>query len=469
MNTDHELEKSPANGWRENLKSRNGFRWSCWDFMIGLIACVAGFYLSPSNSDAMSLHFFLSCVVPFALLLSFFSKLCGVPPPCQSAGMGRYDLCVSAGIAVTISFIVILLFIYIKSATPCGRYIMGFMTLLAFAGMVVPRLLVASMVEIVPSRVMVLNAGPLGQEFCRRLVDAANFEVIGILDCQPENQDKMICNCPIVGSLKTMDYEDLNKFSPDMVVVCSSGEIQPECVTKLLNLPLHGIEVLTKAAFIETYFQEVSVRYANLNSFAAKSSLPGNTSIFIAKRMMDILGAIIGLVLTLAAWPFIALAIKLDSPGPILLKQVRVGHMGKNFEILKFRTMRQDAEKDGAQWAVEGDSRITRIGKFLRVSRLDEIPQLWNVLRGDMSLVGPRPERPEFVSNLVHEVPFYERRHLVPPGLTGWAQIRYKYGASNEDALRKLQFDLYYIRHLSLGLDLQIMIKTIPMMMKGSR
>ena len=165
---------------------------------------------------------------------------------------------------------------------------------------------------------------------------------------------------------------------------------------------------------------------------------------FAAKRVLDVVGALTGLLLTLPFWPILAAAIKLSSPGPVFFSQTRVGFRGRNFEMLKFRTMRQDAEKDGAQWAVEGDPRVTRFGRFLRTARLDELPQLINVLRGDMALVGPRPERPEFVCDLVHEVPFYARRHLVPPGLTGWAQIRFPYGASKEDALRKLQFDLYY-------------------------
>lgn len=189
----------------------------------------------------------------------------------------------------------------------------------------------------------------------------------------------------------------------------------------------------------------------------------------VFKRGFDIIGAVTGLLLTLPIWPIIALAIRLESPGPILFRQIRGGLHGTCFEILKFRSMRQNAEQNGVQWAVKNDPRVTQQCKFLRLSRIDEIPQLWNVLRGDMALVGPRPERPEFVEELTEEIPFYGRRHMVPPGLTGWAQIRYRYGATKEDALRKLQFDLYYIRHLSPGFDFQIILKTIPMMMKGSR
>ncbi len=160
--------------------------------------------------------------------------------------------------------------------------------------------------------------------------------------------------------------------------------------------------------------------------------------------------------------PFIILAIKIDSPGPFLFKQIRVGKNGKDFLAMKFRTMRQDAEKNGPQWALKDDPRVTRIGKFLRKFRIDEIPQLINVLKGEMSLIGPRPERPEFVSQLKKQIPFYEERLLVKPGLTGWAQVMGPaYGGSEKESLEKLQYDLFYIKNRSLGLDLSIALKTI--------
>jgi lipopolysaccharide/colanic/teichoic acid biosynthesis glycosyltransferase len=166
--------------------------------------------------------------------------------------------------------------------------------------------------------------------------------------------------------------------------------------------------------------------------------------------------------------PFVFLAIKLDSPGPVLYRQERVGRGGKPFFCYKFRTMRQDAEADtGPTWALDDDPRITRIGRFLRTSRIDEIPQLWCVLRGDMAFVGPRPERPEFVEWLSKQLPYYGVRHMVRPGITGWAQVRYKYGNTIEDAKEKLQFDLFYIKNASLGLDVFIMFQTIKIVLLG--
>jgi lipopolysaccharide/colanic/teichoic acid biosynthesis glycosyltransferase len=172
---------------------------------------------------------------------------------------------------------------------------------------------------------------------------------------------------------------------------------------------------------------------------------------------------VIGMVIAIPLMAAVALAIKASSPGPIFYHQRRVGQHGRIFVVHKFRSMRTDAEAGtGPVWASkEGDPRVTAIGRFLRRSRVDELPQLWNVLKGDMSLVGPRPERPEFVQELTKQIPFYGQRHVVRPGLTGWAQVKYTYGASTEDALEKLQYDLFYIKHLSIPLDLFVMLLTV--------
>lgn len=186
------------------------------------------------------------------------------------------------------------------------------------------------------------------------------------------------------------------------------------------------------------------------------------------KHLLDFLAAAIGLVLSLPFIPLIALAIKLDSPGPVFFTQVRIGVLGKPFLAGKFRSMVLGAEQDGQpQWAQKNDPRVTKVGKLLRKIRFDEIPQLWNILRGEMSFVGPRPERPEFVKNLQSMIPFYNERHLVKPGLTGWAQINFQYGASAGDALKKLQYDLFYIKNRSFPLDIGIMLKTINLILTG--
>ncbi|UCG33061.1 MAG: sugar transferase [Phycisphaerales bacterium] len=178
------------------------------------------------------------------------------------------------------------------------------------------------------------------------------------------------------------------------------------------------------------------------------------------KRIFDVLVASIGLLVSLVLTPVIALAIRLDSPGPIFYSQDRIGLKGRVFRLHKFRTMTTNAEGGGIVWSFKGDKRVTRVGRFLRRTRLDELPQFWNILRGQMSIVGPRPERPEFVAQLAEAIPFYDQRHLIMPGLTGWAQVNYRYGSCTEDARWKLEYDLYYMKHMSLELDLLILLRT---------
>jgi len=188
----------------------------------------------------------------------------------------------------------------------------------------------------------------------------------------------------------------------------------------------------------------------------------------LCKRILDITASLFGLVFFLPLIPCIILAIKLDSPGPILFRQTRVGQGDRPFTLMKFRSMRQDAEAEtGAVWSQDNDARITRVGSVLRRSRLDEIPQLLNILKGDMSLVGPRPERPEFVNKLKKMIPYYSERHYIKPGLTGWAQVCYSYGSSIEDAIEKLRYDMYYIKNISIILDMYIIIKTFSVVLLG--
>jgi exopolysaccharide biosynthesis polyprenyl glycosylphosphotransferase len=189
--------------------------------------------------------------------------------------------------------------------------------------------------------------------------------------------------------------------------------------------------------------------------------------LMFSKRTLDILISLIILVVFSPVLLLVGLAIFLESGSPVLFRQERVGLHGRTFQVLKFRSMRHDAETDGPKWATRDDARITRIGKFLREYRLDEFPQLVNVLRGDMSLVGPRPERPEFVHMLGEKIPFYHERHTIRPGLTGWAQIKYQYGSSVKDAKIKLEFDLFYIKHLSLFLDMVIVLQTVQVVLSG--
>jgi len=239
-------------------------------------------------------------------------------------------------------------------------------------------------------------------------------------------------------------------------------------VEELLDLRLGGVKVEEATSWLEKISGRIEVDQLYPSWLIFAEGFRFSSFFRLVRRLLNFSVALIALLLSLPLLPFIVLAVKLGSPGPALYRQQRVGRRGKVFYCYKFRTMRQDAEADtGATWAADDDPRITRVGKFLRASRLDEIPQLWCVLKGDMHFVGPRPERPEFVEWLSKEIRYYGVRHMVRPGITGWAQVQYKYGNTLDDAREKLQYDLFYIKNASIGLDLWIMFQTIKIVLLG--
>ena len=252
------------------------------------------------------------------------------------------------------------------------------------------------------------------------------------------------------------------------VIVAMSDRRGTLPVLEMLQLRLNGIKIEEATSWLEKISGRIEVDNLYPSWLIFADGFRFSASFLVLRRIIAILASGVILLVVLPVIPFVILAIKLDSRGPVLYRQKRVGLGSKVFYCYKFRTMRQDAEVDtGATWALDDDPRITRIGKFLRTARLDEIPQLWCVLKGDMSFVGPRPERPEFVEMLAREIPFYEVRNAVRPGITGWAQVRYKYGNTVEDSKEKLQYDLYYIKNMSLGLDVMIMFQTIKIVLLG--
>ncbi len=247
----------------------------------------------------------------------------------------------------------------------------------------------------------------------------------------------------------------------DRIIVAMEDRRGSMPVRELLNLRLRGVVIQDANFLMERLLGRLPLDGLNPSTLIFTHGFNVKASQQIVRRLVSILVSFVGLTVCLPFIPFIMLAVRLSSPGPIFFKQTRVGLRGRPFSVIKFRTMSQDAEANGAAWATKDDPRVTRLGKFMRKTRLDEIPQLWNVLRGEMGFVGPRPERPEFVQWLNTEIPFYELRHIIRPGITGWAQVRYRYGASLEETKRKLEYDLYYVKHLSIGLDLLIMFETI--------
>jgi len=259
------------------------------------------------------------------------------------------------------------------------------------------------------------------------------------------------------------DLRSFRKTKPriDRVIVAMEDRRGLMPVRELLDLRLSGVVIEDASFLMERLLGRLPLDGLNPSALIFTHGFNVKASQQITRRLVSIMVSFIGLAICLPFIPFIILAVRLSSPGPIFFRQTRVGLRGRPFSVIKFRTMRQDAEANGAVWATKNDSRVTSLGRFMRKTRLDEIPQLWNVLRGEMGFVGPRPERPEFVNWLTSEIPFYELRHIIRPGITGWAQVRYQYGASLEETKRKLEYDLYYVKHLSIGLDLLIMFETI--------
>ncbi|MFH1154663.1 MAG: TIGR03013 family XrtA/PEP-CTERM system glycosyltransferase [Pseudomonadota bacterium] len=243
-------------------------------------------------------------------------------------------------------------------------------------------------------------------------------------------------------------------------------------IDKLVTCKLMGVRIIDYPTFFETMTGKLPVEDINPSWLVQSNGFLITPFIRIMKRIIDIVFATIGLACVLPFFPLVALLIKLDSPGPVFYLQERVGANSRHFIIIKFRSMTQDAEKEtGAAWALENDPRITSLGAFMRKTRIDELPQLVNVLKGDMSFIGPRPERPEFVEQISKVAPYYLERHAVKPGITGWAQVMYPYGASLGDSVEKLRYDLYYINNLSFFLDILIVLETVKVVLfrKGGR
>jgi sugar transferase (PEP-CTERM system associated) len=254
----------------------------------------------------------------------------------------------------------------------------------------------------------------------------------------------------------------------DRVVVNLSDARGKLPMDKLLEMRLDGIRFDHLASVYEQHTGRIAIENLRPSWFIFSDGFTKTRLLNASKRAADVIGAGFALVLALPLMAAVAAVVRMTSPGPVLYRQRRVGQHGRVFTLRKFRSMREDAEAaTGAVWAGVRDERVTVVGRVLRRSHLDELPQLWNILIGDMSLVGPRPERPEFVKDLTRAIPFYGQRHVVKPGLTGWAQVCYPYGASVDDSMRKLQYDLFYIKHMSVGVDAYVVLKTIKNVLQG--
>ena len=318
-------------------------------------------------------------------------------------------------------------------------------------------------------RILIVGSGEHAVEVAREVLNRpdAGFRIVGFVGTNSELLGKSLINPRVIGL--TEHLESIVKREGIDRIVVAMGERRGQLPTdRLLQLSLAGNVSIEEGA---TFYERVSGRVSlnmirpSLLIFSGRGRQAKLTT--ISRNTVHWLVALIGFLLCVPIMIVTALLIKVDSRGPVFYKQERVGKNGRRFVLMKFRSMKVDAEKSGPVWASKSDDRTTRVGRIIRKVRIDEIPQFLNILKGEMSFVGPRPERPHFVAQLAEEIPYYEQRHLIAPGLTGWAQIKYPYGASIEDARQKLQYDLFYIKNYSLILDAIIMFETIKIILFG--
>jgi exopolysaccharide biosynthesis polyprenyl glycosylphosphotransferase len=313
-------------------------------------------------------------------------------------------------------------------------------------------------------RVLLVGAGKSGETLVKVINELwpPPFYLVGLIDDDPDKNGVKIDNYPVLGASDCI-LEIIERESVSDIVVAISGEMQGTTFQILLDAQERGVEISRMPVIYEELLSRVPIRLLEthwiLRSFIDQSRVNGFYQ--LGKRIVDIIGGFLGVLLTLVTWPIISLSILLDSGRPVFYVQTRAGRGAQGYRIYKYRTMRQDAEPDGKpQWAKEDDERATRVGRILRKTHLDELPQFFNVLKGEMSLVGPRAERPELVEMFQEYVPFYRARLLVKPGMTGWAQVNFGYASTIDETVVKLEFDLYYIKNRNLFMDLVILLRT---------
>lgn len=376
-----------------------------------------------------------------------------------SAGVRRSDYAVRFLVAVFIAASVLPLVFY---SLPAWRFRRGTLlyTVLLFSSIsLLWRVLFEGYIirAIGDIRIALVGTGDLSDELYEILAETPGYHI--------ETRLNEIESDTAASLLDMSRKRIIDAIAIDLASARRSG-----CLHVLLECKMLKVDVYNMGDMYESMTGKVPVMELDESRLVSEQFRGMRRNVYMSrlKRLLDIGLAATGLIITLPVSLVAAILVKGTSSGPVFFRQERVGLNWRVFEILKFRSMRKDAEINGAVWASEDDPRITAVGRLLRVTRVDEIPQMWNVLKGDMSFIGPRPERPVFVDSLNKRIPFYSLRHIVKPGITGWAQINYRYGASEEDALEKLQYDLFYIKNLGIMIDLQILFKTVKVILFGS-
>ncbi len=413
----------------------------------------------------------LDSLKPAALFTLFITIING------ALGLYRHDLPRSFGGAAARIILALLLglgVLYVVLVlTPCSTSCEQTLAMSGTLSLAAVLLLRATLLHRLDPRlfsrnILVLGTGPEAALVEQALL-ATGMRGMSLLGFYPIDTGEVAVNPErILSPTKTLT-DEVNEMEVDEIIVAvreRRGGVLP--LTELLQCKLEGISVIDLSTFFERLRGEVRIESLRASWLIYGDGFRQGLIRTVVKRLFDLSGALVLLIVSLPFMLLAAIAIKLESRGPIIYQQERVGEAGRVFRVKKFRSMYSDAEADGKpRWAKANDDRITRVGRLIRKTRIDELPQIFNVLVGEMSIVGPRPERPFFVAQLSQQIPFYAARHSVKPGITGWAQVRYKYGDTVDDAVHKLQFDLYYIKNQTLLLDLLILFRTMTVVLSG--
>jgi sugar transferase (PEP-CTERM system associated) len=434
------------------------------DAMIFCLAFFMGTYLRLFEEVTNKLGSYWPGIAFGAIFFPVIIYIFGLYSP-QSVNRGAFKRSLIISFGLIITFALMFGMFYLKKSTVIGRGVMLCSWPLAFFAVLFHHCMLLRFLRNYRERAAFIVActfdeleAKLFENFGRQ-----NLDLVGLVrydDYRPTG------NMRILGRAKDLSAivhrEGIHR------ILCSNKSISdPSMCQQFCELRYSGVIVMPLISLFEEVHQMVPLELITPEWLLNASALPHMLYVNKLKRGFDIASSLAGL---LFLGPFMLLGmivLKLTSPGPVLYRQTRSGRFGRPFQVIKLRTMRVDAEKNGAVWASANDSRVTLVGKFLRKYRIDEIPQLINVLRGEMSFVGPRPERPEFIAKLAHEIPYFQERLMVQPGITGWAQVNYPYGSNAEDARRKLEYDLYYTKNMSLFLDTFILLDTIRIILRG--
>jgi len=441
-------------------------------FIMGMVTL--GTYLRFMGSSTVSLTY--GSVLPKAVLIVGTIQLCLYYFELYDFKVFRsnFELAIRLFQSLGVSSILLAALYYLFPSLIIGRGIF-FMSLIFMGGVIVIWRIVYNYTMVtkqLDQRVLIVGSGSMAKSIAQWIIDTGDtgFSVVGFIDANPGRIGEKLVNPYIIGDHSQIpDIAQREKVSRIIVALEERRGKFPE--KQLLDCKMSGIAIQEGIEFYEHLTGRLQVENLRASSLIFSNGFRKSKLMMWAKRVTGFSISLAGLILASPLMLIISILIRIDSPGPVFYKQERVGQNGRTFKLLKFRSMISDAEADGPVWAEENDHRVTRVGQWLRKWRLDEIPQMINVLTGEMSFVGPRPERPYFVEKLRKGIPFYDQRFSVKPGVTGWAQIKYRYGASKEDSQEKLKYDLYYIKNLSTLFDLMIIFETIKVVLfrKGSR